>query len=105
MNGRQVIQPELTWTGTSFEPARQIVIDPDGTIAAVEAVSAQATAWPGRAVLPGMVNAHSHAFQRGLRGRGGFRHPYRPAERLLPGGWVQLAAAGGPAALPNRVVR
>ena len=70
MNGRQVIQPELTWTGTSFEPARQIVIDPDGTIAAVEAVSAQATAWPGRAVLPGMVNAHSHAFQRGLRGRG-----------------------------------
>ena len=25
---------------------------------------------PGRALLPGFVNAHSHAFQRGLRGRG-----------------------------------
>lgn len=25
---------------------------------------------PGRALLPGMIDAHSHAFQRGLRGRG-----------------------------------
>jgi formimidoylglutamate deiminase len=24
---------------------------------------------PGRALAPGFVNAHSHAFQRGLRGR------------------------------------
>ena len=70
MSGRQVIHPELTWTGTSFEPARQIVIEPDGTISAVEAVTPDATAWPDRAVLPGLVNAHSHAFQRGLRGRG-----------------------------------
>ncbi len=70
MSSRRVIQPELTWTGTSFEPGRQIVIEPGGTIAAVEAVSADAAAWPGRAVLPGMVNAHSHAFQRGLRGSG-----------------------------------
>jgi formimidoylglutamate deiminase len=35
---------------------------------AAEAVTAEML--PNRALLPGFVNAHSHAFQRGLRGRG-----------------------------------
>jgi formimidoylglutamate deiminase len=51
---------------------------------------------PGRALLPGMVNAHSHAFQRAIRGRTEFRTSsrdtfwtwremmYRAAERLSP---------------------
>ncbi len=71
---RQVIQPEQTWTGERFEPDIQIVIAADGTLGSVGPASGsppdEVTHWPDRAVLPGMVNAHSHAFQRGLRGRG-----------------------------------
>ncbi len=70
MTDRLVIHPELTWTGDRFESGRQIVIEPDGTIGDIGPAEAGARAWPDRAVLPGMVNAHSHAFQRGLRGRG-----------------------------------
>lgn len=32
---------------------------------------------PGRLLLPGFVNAHSHAFQRAIRGRSEFRQPGR----------------------------
>ena len=70
MTDRLVIHPQLTWTGDRFESGRQIVVEPDGTIGDIGAAEAGATAWPDRAILPGMVNAHSHAFQRGLRGRG-----------------------------------
>ena len=34
----------------------------------------------GRALAPGFVNAHSHAFQRGLRGRVERRDPYHPED-------------------------
>jgi len=67
---RLVIHPALTWTGGKFEAGRQIVVEPDGTFGDVGPAEAGATAWPDRAVMPGMVNAHSHAFQRGLRGSG-----------------------------------
>ncbi len=72
MTDRLVIHPALTWTGTGFEAGRQLVVAPDGTIEDVGPIAdtAQGAAWPDRAVLPGMVNTHSHAFQRGLRGRG-----------------------------------
>lgn len=33
-----------------------------------------------RALLPGFVNAHSHAFQRAIRGRTEFREPERPGD-------------------------
>ncbi|MFP3939376.1 MAG: formimidoylglutamate deiminase [Thermoanaerobaculia bacterium] len=74
------VQADLTWTGASFERNVRLAVDDDGRIAAVERAGAEAgspgeedasvTRLPGRALLPGFVNAHSHAFQRGLRGRG-----------------------------------
>ncbi len=70
MTERLVIHPELTWTGDRFEAGRQIVVEPDATFGAIGPAETGATEWPDRAVLPGMVNTHSHAFQRGLRGRG-----------------------------------
>ena len=73
MTDRLVIHPELTWTGDRFESGRQIVVEPDGTIGDIGVITESVTdhgTWPDRAVMPGMVNAHSHAFQRGLRGRG-----------------------------------
>lgn len=67
----QIIEADWTWTGASLEPGVQIAVDEHGRIDAVGRLAAP----PGkrlarRALLPGFVNAHSHAFQRGLRGLG-----------------------------------
>ncbi|HUO85014.1 MAG TPA: formimidoylglutamate deiminase [Thermoanaerobaculia bacterium] len=67
----QVIDAELCWTGTRFERNVQVTIGPDGRITAVGELGLDPTrTLRGQALLPGMISAHSHAFQRGLRGRG-----------------------------------
>jgi formimidoylglutamate deiminase len=49
----------------------QVVIAPGGTIEQIGALGLPATErLSNQALLPGMVNVHSHAFQRALRGRG-----------------------------------
>jgi formimidoylglutamate deiminase len=66
-----ILEADLTWTGERFEAGVQIAVGGDGRIAEVGTLGRipdQRLA--GLALLPGMVNAHSHAFQRGLRGRG-----------------------------------
>ena len=66
-----VIEADLTWTGPQFETGIQVEIDAAGRIARVGRLGLQSTArLRGQALLPGMVNVHSHAFQRGLRGKG-----------------------------------
>lgn len=77
-----VVEADWTWTGERFERNIQIGIDAEGRIAAVGLAPATAATGdgsplptqicrlPGRALLPGFVTAHSHAFQRALRGRG-----------------------------------
>lgn len=70
-NRTQVIEAELTWTGAAFETGVQVVVNGAGRIASVGPGEAPTTlALRGRALLPGFVNVHSHAFQRGLRGAG-----------------------------------
>jgi formimidoylglutamate deiminase len=67
----QVIEADLTWTGSRFEPGVRIAVGADGRISAVGALSQAPTLrLTRRALLPGFVNAHSHGFQRALRGRG-----------------------------------
>jgi formimidoylglutamate deiminase len=67
----RTLEADLTWTGARFESGVQIAIGPDGRIVSVEtSQQAGAERLPGVALLPGLVNAHSHAFQRGLRGQG-----------------------------------
>jgi formimidoylglutamate deiminase len=67
---------ELTWTGERFAEGVVVAVGDDGRIAAVhdaageEGIAGEIERLPRRALLPGFVNAHSHAFQRGLRGRG-----------------------------------
>jgi formimidoylglutamate deiminase len=65
------IEADLTWTGSRFESGIQIAIGEDGRIAEVGALGRPADErLANRALLPGLVTAHSHAFQRGLRGLG-----------------------------------
>lgn len=71
----ETIEADLTWTGERFERGVRVSIGEDGRIASVERASESSGGEPvrrleRRALLPGFVNAHSHAFQRGLRGRG-----------------------------------
>jgi formimidoylglutamate deiminase len=66
---------DLTWVGDRFTPGIAVGVDAAGRIAAVVPDGEVAAEVPrerlrGRALLPGMVSAHSHAFQRALRGRG-----------------------------------
>lgn len=67
LRGKRVAA-EFTWIGEKFN--RGIVVDvaEDGIIRSTDSTdSAGAVKLPSVALIPGFVNAHSHAFQRGLR--------------------------------------
>jgi formiminoglutamate deiminase len=67
----RLLEADLTWTGTRFQSGVQILIDDGGRIGSVAtAAKPGAERLGGIAFLPGLVNTHSHAFQRGLRGQG-----------------------------------
>jgi formimidoylglutamate deiminase len=69
------VEADWTWTGRRFEEGIQVVITDDGRIAEVGRSGRPADRrLRDRALLPGFVNAHSHAFQRGLRGLGESYH-------------------------------
>ena len=63
--------PELIYTEGRFQSGRALVCDEAGKIdRIVDATEVKdAIRLARRALLPGMVNAHSHAFQRVIRGR------------------------------------
>ena len=69
--------PDLLYINRRFESGVALVCDEAGTIVriarAVELRDEKKINLPRRAVLPGMVNAHSHAFQRVIRGRTEYR--------------------------------
>ncbi|MGZ5434650.1 MAG: formimidoylglutamate deiminase [Pyrinomonadaceae bacterium] len=69
--------PDLIYAGGRFESGRALVCDASGTIVrwprVEELRDEKRIRLANRAMLPGMVNAHSHAFQRVLRGRTEYR--------------------------------
>ncbi|MCU1230333.1 MAG: Formimidoylglutamate deiminase [Acidobacteria bacterium] len=70
MSGRAIIEAELTWRNGRFVRGEQVIIE-DGLITEVGALGLEPTQrLTGQALLPGFISAHSHAFQRALRGRG-----------------------------------
>jgi len=68
---QQAWLPDLVYVGGQFQSGRAVVCDAAGNIVEIAAGDAfpNATRLKGRALLPGLVNAHSHAFQRVIRGR------------------------------------
>ena len=65
-----ILEPELLYVDGAFRTGQQVEILDDGTFGRVGLSLGEATeVLEGEALLPGMANAHSHAFQRGLRGR------------------------------------
>ncbi len=71
MGDTQIIEADLTWVRGRFERDVKITVGSKGQIEAIGSSELTPTVrLRDRAILPGMINAHSHAFQRGLRGRG-----------------------------------
>jgi formiminoglutamate deiminase len=100
----RAVHCELAWLGGS-EPTADVLVELDGdriaTVTPGVARPASALALPGL-TLPGLANAHSHAFHRALRGRtqggvGSFwtwrDQMYAVAERLTPATYHRLARA------------
>ena len=69
---RLLIQADLTWMDGSFRPGVTVAVGVNGRVESVGSAhhsgSGAFRRLEGMALLPGFVNAHSHAFQRGLRG-------------------------------------
>ncbi|MDQ2937047.1 MAG: formimidoylglutamate deiminase [Acidobacteriota bacterium] len=67
--------PDLIYTGNRFQSNIAIVCDHAGQILRLVPANDAKGAIPlnNRAILPGLVNAHSHAFQRVIRGRTEYR--------------------------------
>jgi formimidoylglutamate deiminase len=65
--------PDLLYTGGGFERGLALVCNAAGRIVKIASVDElreeKKVRLANRAMLPGMINAHSHAFQRVLRGR------------------------------------
>lgn len=69
--GTEVVEADLTWTGQALEPGIQVAIDADGRIEEAGRLGRPVDRrLEDQALFPGFVSAHSHAFQRGLRGQG-----------------------------------
>ncbi len=67
--------PDLIYSGGKFQSEAALLVADSGNL--VRIVPATEVSRPnllkGRALLPGLVNAHSHAFQRVIRGRTEYR--------------------------------
>ena len=65
--------PDYIYTDGQFRSGQALVCDDSGKIVEISEQVPNATRLTGRAMLPGLVNAHSHAFQRIIRGRTEYR--------------------------------
>src|SRR5258708_6837552 len=95
--------PELIFTGGRFESGFALVCNSSGTIVRLaridELKEEKKINLPNRALLPGMVNSHSHAFQRVLRGR----TEYRTRSVPFRGGLSPVQSGSSPT-LKNHIV-
>ena len=85
---------DFIYTGGAFESGLAMFVDESGRITRFSRESAdlaKAHRLPDRAILPGLVNVHSHAFQRVIRGRtehrtaAGLVVPVRPLTQTRDG--------------------
>ncbi|RKG97320.1 formimidoylglutamate deiminase, partial [Corallococcus sp. CA053C] len=69
MSDITVYQPDFLFVDGRFHPGRALAVGADGRVLDKVPEGARVERLAGRALLPGLVNGHSHAFQRLIRGR------------------------------------
>lgn len=91
----RALVPDLLWQDGRFVRDRAVILDGDriASVVAAEDAGDDARRLPGRALLPGFVNGHSHAFQRLIRGR----TQWRPADNPRADFWSWREAMYGAA--------
>ena len=66
-------RPELLYANGRFIAGGELLVSHDGLILerpkGLEVSTSRVVELPGKALLPGFVNAHSHSFQRLIRGK------------------------------------
>ena len=66
-------RPELLYSNEGFVTNGEVLVNENGQILdaskGIEPPSTRIVSLPGKALLPGFVNAHSHSFQRLIRGK------------------------------------
>lgn len=72
-----VFLPEAVFSEGALHRGRALVVSAEGRVLPAGAAAAESAlvTLPGRIILPGFVNGHSHAFQRAIRGRTEFLAP------------------------------
>jgi formimidoylglutamate deiminase len=93
--------PDLIFAGGRFQSGLAIVCDSSGTVVKLAPVNElrneRRIILNNRAILPGLINSHSHAFQRVLRGR----TEYRSRDVAFSGGLLPAEPGGSPALNAN----
>ena len=69
MDGETGWLPDLIYLDGEFQSGVAMFADPDGRITRFSREPESAIRLAGRGLLPGLINVHSHAFQRVIRGR------------------------------------
>jgi formimidoylglutamate deiminase len=82
MGEHRFLLPDRLWKGNSWKSGEGIEVSSDGEILDIRKPEKKdrIETLSGRAFLPGFVNAHSHAFQRALRGRTQTRSEQNPQD-------------------------
>ncbi len=70
-----IFEPDALFRAGELRFGETLAVDARGTIVASAPTDAARVRLPGRVMLPGLVNGHSHAFQRVLRGRTELTNP------------------------------
>lgn len=98
----QILQPDWLLTPEGWKQGWHVVVR-QGTIASLGPAQGSGQRLSGQALLPGLVNAHSHAFQRLIRGRTEFRDPQRPEDDFWSWRELMYQSALGPS--PDQLER
>ncbi len=61
--------PDLLYSQGAFNREQCLLVGQDGRILPGDGVGVDTVSLPGKALLPGFVNTHSHSFQRLIRGK------------------------------------
>ncbi|MGE0489983.1 MAG: formimidoylglutamate deiminase [Vulcanimicrobiota bacterium] len=92
---------ESTYHQGRFQPDLVVTIEAGRIVEVAPRADQRVQRLARRALLPGLVNAHSHAFQRAIRGRTEFRDPARPSDDFWS--WRECMYAAARSLSPEEV--